>query len=875
MSGPKPALDDDRLMSLVELALAQPPSGRDIYVRSACGDNPELIDAVRRYVAWEERMDGFLLRPLFPAPDIEHRLEPGDLLAGRFRIVRALNEGGMGIVYEAVDEKLERRVAIKCAKAGFRKRLSPEVRHASEISHRNVCKIHELHTAVTGRGEVDFITMQLLEGETLFTRLRGGRLPESQARSIARQLCAGLAEAHRHRVIHGDLKSNNVILAPDADGTERAVITDFGLARGPAANAARGAAESLEAGGAPDYMAPELWKGEKASAASDVYALGVLLCELATGKRPFGPDVALEERLASPPPAIHPKWDAVLSRCLAPDPAKRFRDAAEVAKALDPPRPQRWWLTAAAALVLSLVAAWVTYDRATAPKESWRLAVMPVEALSPDTLNIASDLSSKVAGTLRHINGGRVAGLSIVPPEKAQSVSDATHIVRATISRQNGKLLIQATIGDKRSSVNVGERTLVYGPGDERYAPVALAGVVTATLKLPPLTVPSVNSRAAKNYWDGVWYTRQNSTLDKAIQCLRQAVQEDPDSALTWAALAEAQWFEYHFSRDQAWRDRARDSLQEAEARNPDVALAHRVEGYIQYTEGFRSQAEAEFKRAITLQPRDAIAHIWLGKTYEDDNRLDDALASFLKGSEVEPSYFKPYFNVGSFYNNRAYYRESSKQLEKSVLLAPNEADPHFALGEVYMNLGRFHDAENELRDAIRLSETPTALHTLGVDLIYEHRNQEAVEYITRALKLGPERYLWWMTLGMAERQLGLSEQSTRAYNRAFELAEAETRKNPKDGYTRSKMAYLLARLGNRQRAESEIAQALQLTPSNAEVRSTAAETYEALAEREETLKILSSSTDEVIADLSRWPEVAELQNDPRFQQLLIARQIK
>ncbi len=165
----------------------------------------------------------------------EHPFEPGELLDGRFRIVREVARGGMGIVYEAVDEKLDRRIAVKCAKAGFRKRLPPEVRNASEISHPNVCKIFEIHTVPTAQGDIDFITMEFLDGETLAERLRRGPLPQEEARMIARQLAAGLAEAHRNQVIHGDLKSNNIILTATADGAPRAVITDFGLARRPAA----------------------------------------------------------------------------------------------------------------------------------------------------------------------------------------------------------------------------------------------------------------------------------------------------------------------------------------------------------------------------------------------------------------------------------------------------------------------------------------------------------------------------------------------------------------------------------------------------------------------------------------------------------------
>src|SRR5262245_29586149 len=150
--------NDDLVMSLVESALAQPSESRHSYLRTACGNDPKLLSQVWRYVQSEERMQGFLQEPFYPATPPERPFNPGQLLDGRFRIVREVAEGGMGIVYEAFDEKLERRLALKCAKTGFHKRLPPEVCHAREISHLNVCKIFEIHTASTPQGDIDFIT---------------------------------------------------------------------------------------------------------------------------------------------------------------------------------------------------------------------------------------------------------------------------------------------------------------------------------------------------------------------------------------------------------------------------------------------------------------------------------------------------------------------------------------------------------------------------------------------------------------------------------------------------------------------------------------------------------------------------------------------
>src|SRR5580700_1726088 len=157
---------DDLLMELVDLALAKPPAERESCLREACSGDAELFRQAWQYVEWDERMQGFLMEPLYQPLGVEHPFTEGDVLDCRFRIEREIAQGSMGVVYQAWDEKLERRIAIKFAKTGYRKRLPPEVRHAREITHHNVCKIFEIHTARTSSGDVDFVTMEYVEGET-------------------------------------------------------------------------------------------------------------------------------------------------------------------------------------------------------------------------------------------------------------------------------------------------------------------------------------------------------------------------------------------------------------------------------------------------------------------------------------------------------------------------------------------------------------------------------------------------------------------------------------------------------------------------------------------------------------------------------------
>ena len=363
--------DNDLLMALVESALTQPPHERESYLLSASSGDAELFQRAWEYVQWEARMDGFLLEPLCGPLLQEPRFQPGDLLVGRFRILQEVAQGGMGIVYEAYDERLERRIAIKCAKPGFTRRLPPEVRLAREISQPNVCKIFEIHTASTPEGEIDFLSMEFLEGETLAERIRKGRLPQEEARRIAQQLCAGLAEAHRNQVVHGDLKSNNVILTTSSDRSLRAVITDFGLARISKTNQPQITAAHF---GTPAYMAPELLKGEQPSIASDIYALGIILHEMGSGKRPGAPPKRGADSAGGRVPS---RWEKTVRRCLDPDPSRRFPSALEVSEALAPPSRRRFLTAVAAAGTLAAGAEiwnyWNTLSAGSIPS----VAVLP------------------------------------------------------------------------------------------------------------------------------------------------------------------------------------------------------------------------------------------------------------------------------------------------------------------------------------------------------------------------------------------------------------------------------------------------------------------------------------------------------------------
>ncbi|MCP4663239.1 MAG: tetratricopeptide repeat protein [bacterium] len=291
----------------------------------------------------------------------------GEVLANRYRIVRFIAQGGMGEVYEAEDLELHERVALKTISAQqgadetVVERFKREIHLARKVTHPNVCRIFDLgqHHPETGAGTppapaVTFLTMELLEGETLIDRLRRSkRLSTEEALPLARQIAAGLGAAHKAQVVHRDLKSENIYLVRDGDKT-RTVVTDFGIARG-AGGDDRFAALVTGAGivGTPAYMAPEQVEGGEVTVAADVYAFGVVLYEMVTGRLPFESDNPLTtavKRLKEPPPPPHihvpdldVKWEKTILRCLARAPGDRFATVEEAAEALaaKPVRPPR------------------------------------------------------------------------------------------------------------------------------------------------------------------------------------------------------------------------------------------------------------------------------------------------------------------------------------------------------------------------------------------------------------------------------------------------------------------------------------------------------------------------------------------------------
>jgi tetratricopeptide (TPR) repeat protein len=310
---------------------------------------------------------GILDRPAVNSPNFLQWLgeakvfEPGQVLLDRFEVIRMIGRGGMGEVYEALDRQHPEIVAIKTIRlellsnAGVRERFRLEVQRSRQVSHPNVCRVHELFSGPGGsEWEIPFFTMELLQGETLYERVqRCGPLTGWEALDVASQICAGLEAAHRCGVVHRDLKSSNIVLLEAAGAAVTAKITDFGLARELPSDGDSVVSSALGgASGTLAYMAPELLEGRRGDRTSDVYSLGVVLYRMVTGRYPFEAEAdlvsaAMRIRHPAPSPRTHAprlsrSWERAILACLAGDAKMRPRTAAHVS-ALLRDRPAALW----------------------------------------------------------------------------------------------------------------------------------------------------------------------------------------------------------------------------------------------------------------------------------------------------------------------------------------------------------------------------------------------------------------------------------------------------------------------------------------------------------------------------------------------------
>ena len=643
----------------------------------------------------------------------------------QYQIVEPLGAGSMGVVYRALDTRLGRHVAIKMlpehlsADPEARERFEREARAIAALSHSGIVTIYEF----TRAEDTLFAVMELLEGETLRSRLLQGPLPWRAAVEIATSVADGLAAAHGKDVIHRDLKPENIFL-PVGQGPK---ILDFGLARRPAIvpDTEKDAATFLGTVpgivlGTIGYMSPEQVQGLPADARSDLFALGCVLYEMLTARRPFAgrtPQEIMAATLRDPTPrlpALHPPAPAELGRviehCLAKAPERRFSSARDVAFAL------RALLTGSGA------AAAASKRRVPRGKS---IAVLPFQSAgSGDDLEYLSDgLTESIINSLSQLPGLRVVPRGSVfrykgvqtDPGAAALALNARTLLTGRIARRGDLLNVQAELVDAATESQLwGEQyrrplSEVQGVQEEIawHISEALRIRLTGEQKKRLTQKKTGSSDAYQEHLRGRyhWNRWTPDGFRAAAEHFERAVILDPSFAPAWAGLGDtygALAFYHLVDPGEGW-PRARDAARRAVQLDENLADAHNTLALVHMFHSWNwGESEREFKRAIELNPSHGLARSFYGLMLATLGRVDESLQENRRAVELEPLSLLLNLNLGwALYQSRQ-YDDAIRQAHHILELDPGFHEAHAVAATACERLGDFPRAARYVTGALQ-----------------------------------------------------------------------------------------------------------------------------------------------------------------------------
>lgn len=547
-----------------------------------------------------EWLTGTLPPPLSSPPPALHDAAPARI--GHFVITRKIGEGGMGVVYAARDERLQRTVALKTISslandATARKRFWREARAAASLNHPNVCQIHEIGE---DQGTL-FIAMELLEGESLADRLQRGSLSVAEALPVGLGMLAALSVLHNHGLIHRDLKPSNVFLTPHG-----VKLLDFGLARPelePSLESADGLTRSGVAIGTPQYMAPEQVNGEPVDARCDLFAAGAILFEMLAGRPAFrGRTVidVLHATLHEQPPALTGSpavvaVDRVIRRALAKRPSARPISAEAMAEDLRHAIDLEGDDSPALARTLT------------------RLVVLPFRVLRPDpeTDFLAFSLPDAIATSLSRVGSivvrstataARFAG-EFPDLHALASTADVDRVVMGTILRSGGEIRATAQLVEAPGGTLLASHTIQSSLGDLFGLQDDIARRVVEALSLPLAGITPPTPQVPRDAGAYEFYLRANELartydgVERGRELYLRSLELDPGFAPAWAHLGRC----------------------------------HRLIGkYIDARTDSEERAQAALQQALTLDPRLTVAHQFLAQLEADIGQARQGLVRLL-----------------------------------------------------------------------------------------------------------------------------------------------------------------------------------------------------------------------------------------------------
>ncbi|MBZ5573667.1 MAG: protein kinase [Acidobacteriia bacterium] len=593
-------------------------------------------------------------------------------LLGRYRVLERVGAGGMGQVFRGRDEHLGREVAIKVFSAtrtgdhDTHRQLRKEARLLSKLNHPNIASVYDFDSS---QG-LDFLVMEFLSGTTLAHRLQDGPLPEKEIIPLALQLVDGLRAAHEHGIVHRDLKPANVII--DAEG--RLKILDFGLAILTYSSASMTTESEVmpRISGTLPYMAPEQLRGSPVDARSDIYSLGVMLYEMAAGKRPFTPSLVpalVDDILRTPPPPparfqphLSPGLEGIILKCLEKEPANRYQSAKEIAADLlalgggpttiDGRAKRHPWLgrglRAGAILLLILIFALGGKLNRDIPGVAHAaqvgVAVLPFQNAGgdPDLNYLQLALPDEVATALSYAPTLSVRPLAVtrrylntnVDPQTAGRELRVLNIVTGHYDRQGDSLRITLEAIEPETSQLLWRETMQVKTGQQLelrdrvatrvwqgLAPVLGGAAISAEVSTRP-----ANPEAYDLYLHSISVPHEGAANREAARMLERAVQSDPDYAPAWAALAERYHYDStYFGGGVPAARQAQVAAGRAVQLDPNLIAAVTELVLLEAEAGRLDRAYDQTEAAVRKRPDSGLAHFALSYVLRYAGLFDEA----------------------------------------------------------------------------------------------------------------------------------------------------------------------------------------------------------------------------------------------------------
>jgi serine/threonine protein kinase/tetratricopeptide (TPR) repeat protein len=750
---------------------------------------------------------------------------------GHYRILEKVGAGGMGVVYRAHDDLLERDVAIKflppstLTSETARRRFRREAMALAKLSHPNIETVYEYGT----HDGTDFLVMEYVPGKTLAEKLAHGSLSQKEIVALGLQIAAGLAEAHDHGILHRDLKPANIGITAKGD----AKVLDFGLARllRPECELTTdNLSDPGTAAGTLPYMSPEQLLSESVDARSDVYSIGAVLYEMSTNRRAFAGDLssrvidAILHNLPVPPRVLNPLVSAELERiilkALEKNPENRFQSTKElcvdlrrlreplavpmvesISSSRDSTKRRKSIVYGLAGLIL-VIGALVTFDfirwrnplhGKNNPISIQSLAVLPIENLSGDSSQdyFSEGITDALINDFAQIRELKVISRTSVmaykgvnkPLQEIARELDVDALVEGSVRRDGDRVhinvqLVQASTGrnvwarsyerDARDIISL-QHTIARSIADEIQIKLTPQEQIRLSRNDP------VNPLAHEAYLTGrfYWNKRTPQTLQKSIDYLERAVEIDPKYALAYAALADA----YHLlpelttvPANEAF-PKARTAALKAIEIDDSLAQAHSALANIKEDYDWDwSGAQKEYLRAIDLDPSYEIAHAWYSNLLLELGKLPDAVVEARKARQLDP--LSPFTNdnLAAILYYAGDYEEAIKQCQRTLEIDPGSHQAHRHLAQIYTQKRLYSDAVSHLRKAIELSPGSTeALAELGYVLAVWGKKDEANQ-ILRELQGPPnDRYVSPYHLAMVYAGLGDSDRALQLLQKAVD----------------------------------------------------------------------------------------------------------